>query len=212
MRRFLVILALLSFSLLVAAGCGQYGKRYEGSSGDAAANASQEKRVTDQKFDDEARKADGCTEVEEFDSEGSTHTSDPDEKFEYEANPPHSGDHYEIPAPWGLYDKESEKETAVVHNLEHGHIVISHKGLTDAQEQELLDQARINPFHLVVIPRKANPKNGVFYTAWTAQVFCETPSAAALQYMIDNWRDQGPELFIDDESNMNVGSRDDSDS
>ena len=51
--------------------------------------------------------------------------------------------------------------------------------------------ARINPYHLMVLPRKANPKKGVYYTAWTAQMYCERPSKAALQHMIDEWRDRG---------------------
>ena len=201
MRRILPILVLVSFALLVA-GCGEFGKRYSGSSDDTAnaANAAEEKRVTDEKFDDAARKAAGCTDVQEYDSEGSTHTTDLSEKVEYEVNPPVSGDHYQIAAPWGLYDSEDKQTEEITHNLEHGHIVITHKGLSKAQEDDLLDQARINAYHLLVMPRKENPKDGVFYSAWTAQIYCEEPSAPALQYMIDNWRDQGPELFTDDES------------
>jgi hypothetical protein len=204
MRRTLAIILIISASL-IAAGCGKYGERYEGSN-DSTANAaaSEEKPVSDEAFDDEVRKRDGCTEVEEYESEGSTHTTDPKEEVEYEANPPHSGDHYQIAVPWGLYDEE-QADTETVHNLEHGHILITHRGLTDEQEREVLETARINPFHLVLMPRKANPKEGVYYTAWTAQVHCERPSAAALQYMIEEWRDQGPELFTDDEANEEMG-------
>jgi hypothetical protein len=204
MRRTLAIILIISASL-VAAGCGQYGKRYEGS-GDSAANAAtgEEKRVSDETFDDAVRKRDGCTEVEEFESEGSTHTNDPEEKVKYKHNPPHSGDHYEVAEEWGLYD-EQRPDVETVHNLEHGHIVITHKGLSEKEQDELLEQARINPYHLLVMPRKQNPKDGVFYTAWTAQLFCERPSAAALQYMIDEWRDQGPELFTDDASLEEMG-------
>ncbi len=210
MRRILPILLLVSFALFVA-GCGEYGKRYSGESDQAASTSSaDEKRVTDEKFDDETRERDGCTDVEEVDSEGSTHTTDLGEKVDYEQNPPTSGNHYQIAAPWGLYDSEDRQTEEIVHNMEHGHVVITHKGLTDKQEDTLLDQARINPYHLLVMPRKENPKDGVFYSAWTAQVYCEQPSAPALQYMIDNWRDQGPELFTDDEGTMGLVEKKDS--
>lgn len=193
MRRILATMLLLALPLAIA-GCGQYGQRYDGSD-DSDSGAVEERRITDERFDEEVRKRDGCTEVEEFESEGSSHVDDPDVKYEH--NPPHSGDHSPVPVDWGLYG-ETQTDVATVHNLEHGHLVISHKGLSDEQEEELLDQARTNSFHLVVHPREKNPKKGVYYTAWTAQLYCERPSAAALQHMIDNWRDQGPELFTDD--------------
>lgn len=207
MRRILFILVILT-ATLIAAGCGEFGQRYEGDD-NAEAATGEETRITDERFDDETRKRDGCTEVEEFDSEGSTHTTDVDEDVEYENNPPHSGDHYQIAAPWGLYDEQDKQDVEWVHNLEHGHISVTYKGLDDEQEGELQEQVRKNLYHLFVMPRDDNPKDGVFYTAWTAQVFCEQPSAPALQYMIDNWRDQGPELFTDDEGTMGLVENED---
>ena len=192
MRRISLFLVIIS-AALVAAGCGEYGQRYTGSE-QAASTTGEEKRITDAKFDDAARKRDGCTEIKELESNGRNHTED---KVTYEENPPVTGDHNPVAAEWGLYDK-SQKDTATTHNLEHGHIVISFKGLTDAQKAKLYEHARVNPFHLLVQPREKNPKDGIFYTAWGAQLFCKTPSAAGLQHMIDNWRDQGPELFTDD--------------
>ncbi len=206
MRRFVPLVFVLLFATLVAAGCGEFGQRYEGDGDSQASSTSEERKVTDEKFDEKVRERDGCTEVEEFESEGRTHTTDPEEKVKYEHNPPHSGNHYQVAEDWGLYD-EQQPDVATVHNLEHGHIVITHKGLSDKEQGTLLDQARINNYHLVVMPRKQNPKDGVYYTAWTAQLFCEKPSAAALQYMIENWRDQGPELFTEDPA-MGGGKKD----
>ena len=200
MRRITLLLTLLLATFL-AAGCGEFGKRYTNEDTDTTDASGAEKRITDDPFDDAARKAAGCTEVEEFESEGSTHI-DPAETPKFEHNPPHSGDHWNdqsIPAPaeYGLYDT-TLKEGQWVHNLEHGHIVISHKGLSKKDEDALYDMADINNYHLVVMPRKKNPKDGIFYTAWTAEMYCKKPSKAALQYMIDEWRDQGPELFTQD--------------
>ncbi len=211
MKRRLAPLTLLVLATFVAAGCGEFGQRYEGDDSSANVSASgEEKRITDERFDDAVRERDGCTEVEEFESEGRTHTTDPDEKVEYENNPPHSGNHYQVAEEWGLYD-EQQPDVSTVHNLEHGHIVISHKGLSNEQEETLLDHARINPFHLLVMPREQNPKDGVYYTAWAAQMFCERPSKAGLQFMVDEWRDQGPELFTDDAGGGEMGLGDDED-
>jgi hypothetical protein len=195
MRRIPMILVFLA-ALLIAGGCGQYGKQYKAA--DKAATASgREAVVTKAKFDDAARKEAGCGELEEFKSEGQGHTTDPSEKVDYKHNPPHSGQHYQVPLDWGLYDTE-QRDVEWVHNLEHGHIVMLYRGLTSKQRNQLLDDARINPYHLLVIPRKKNPKPGVYYMAWAHQIYCERPSKAALQYMITNYRDQGPELFTTD--------------
>ncbi len=194
-RRLAPLMLVLLSASLVAAGCGKFGERYEGDDGKEQVTASgDETPITDEAFDDEVRKRDGCTDVEEFESEGRTHTEGP---YTYKHNPPHSGDHDAVAQEWGLYD-ETLPDAKTVHNLEHGHLVITHKGLSAKEEDTLLDQARINRFHLLVMPRPKNPKDGVYYTAWTAQIHCEKPSAAALQFMIEEWRDQGPELFTED--------------
>ena len=202
MRRFPLVLLILCASLL-AVGCGEYGNRYVGETN--AASDTEEAKITDEKFTPAVQKRDGCTKLEEFESEGSQHTvENATDKGNYKHNPPHSGNHYQVAAEWGLYDSE-QPDVQTLHNMEHGHIVISHKGLSAKQQDKLLAQARKNPFHLLVQPRKKNPKNGVYYMAWTVQLYCKQPSAAALQHMIEEWRDQGPELFTDDASGGSMG-------
>lgn len=205
MRRFPLVLLLLVFASLLATGCGQYGKRFEGDASASSSADGQEPKITTKKFDAAARKADGCGELQEFESEGRGHSTDLNEKLTFKTNPPSSGKHYQVASEWGVYDTQ-QPDVQTVHNLEHGHIVISYKGLSGKQVATLLDQVKINPFHLLVEPRKANPKKGVYYTAWTKQIHCDTPSAAALQYMIEQWRDQGPELFTNDTSNGTMGA------
>jgi hypothetical protein len=198
MRR-LTFLLVIVVSLLLAAGCGKFGERYKASSNDTGVNG-KERKITQADFeDDKVRLADGCDKLFTEKSEGRSHTSSVDEKVDYKHNPPLSGNHYQVPGDWGLYPTQSLKDVETTHNLEHGHIVITFKGLTDSQRDELYDNARENPFHLLVMPRKQNPKDGVYYTVWTHQIYCKQPSKAALQYMIDNYRDQGPELFMEDQ-------------
>jgi hypothetical protein len=208
MRKLTLVVVLL-LATLVAAGCGKFGNTDSSGGSEGKDPTGKEKRITDEKWDAAARKESGCTDLKEFDSEGSTHI-DKSERATYEHNPPHSGNHWNdpsvnAPAEYGLYDEEL-KDEQTVHNLEHGHIVITYKGLTDKQHDELYEQAKINPFHILVEPRSKNPKNGVYYTAWTAQLYCKEPSKAALQYMIDEWRDQGPELYTNDPS-MDTGDK-----
>ncbi|MCW2949686.1 MAG: hypothetical protein JWN41_699, partial [Thermoleophilia bacterium] len=154
--KFLVVLA----ALLIAGGCGQFGKQYKASDDAAADTASgRDKVVTTQKFDAAAQKKYGCGPVEDFKSEGRGHTTDENEAVDYKHNPPHSGKHYQVALDWGLYPDE-QRDVAWVHNLEHGHIVMVYKGLNSNDKNDLLDYARINPYHLLVVPRKKNPKDG----------------------------------------------------
>lgn len=193
------MILMLVVAVLVAGGCGQFGKKYQANTTDATTKTGRDKVVTSQKFDEATQKQYGCTAPEDFKSEGHTHTTTVTEKVDYKHNPPMSGNHYQVPLDWGLYDTE-QRDVQWGHNLEHGHIVQLYKGLSATDKQHLYDDARINPYHLLVIPRKANPKNGVYYMAWTHQIYCKTPNKAALQYAITQWRDQGPELFTTDMS------------
>ena len=57
----------------------------------------------------------------------------------YNTIPPTSGDHWAIPAACGFYEDEVPDET-IVHNLEHGNIVVSYN-FTGRQELEQLQEA-----------------------------------------------------------------------
>lgn len=54
----------------------------------------------------------------------------------YNSSPPTSGPHYANPANWGIYDRELEYE-ALVHNLEHGGIVIGYRDLDEESVKKL---------------------------------------------------------------------------
>jgi hypothetical protein len=198
MRRIPMILIFLT-ALFVAAGCGQFGKKYEATSTNSGTATGRDKVISTEKFDEATQKKYGCTAPETFKSEGRTHITDVNEKVKYGHNPPDSGNHYQVPLDWGIYDTE-QRDVEWVHNLEHGHIVQLYKGLSSSEKQDLLDYTAINPYHLLVIPRKTNPKDGVYYMAWTHEIYCKTPNKAALQYAVTEWRDQGPELFTTDAS------------
>jgi hypothetical protein len=85
-----------------------------------------------------------------------------------------------------------------VHNLEHGQVVVAYKGLSAADLKTLLKQRSYVEYHVVVLPREANPKAGIYYLAWDHRLYCQHPSAAAFQHMVDTYIDQGPELITGD--------------
>jgi hypothetical protein len=189
------IVTLVVVAALIAGACGEYGKRYSGSTDETRTATDQQALITDKPFDAKERKANGCTELKEEKIEGQGHT---DENVVYKDNPPTSGDHANIadkaPVAWGIYEDNQPTEYWV-HNLEHGHIVIVYKGIKKKEYDELIKHVKKDAYHIVVMPRKTNPKDGVYYLAWGAEIYCKSPSAPALQQILTEYRDQGPELF-----------------
>lgn len=73
----------------------------------------------------------------------------------YNSNPPTSGPHYAQPASWGVYQKELPDEQ-LVHNLEHGGIWISYKGIDAETISKVEDVAKRYPNKMIVTPRAAD--------------------------------------------------------
>ncbi|MBC8280928.1 MAG: DUF3105 domain-containing protein [Chloroflexi bacterium] len=73
----------------------------------------------------------------EVDIEGSTHV-DEGEIVNYTTSPPASGNHWPVPAPCGFYTDPLPDER-VVHNMEHGNIVISYNLPLEADVSALRD-------------------------------------------------------------------------
>jgi len=80
------------------------------------------------------------------------------ERVTYNSNPPTSGSHYQVPAAWGIYSLKPPVDERLVHNLEHGGIIISYNPdlLKSEDLEKVKAQARelraINP-RLIVVPR-----------------------------------------------------------
>ncbi|MBI3633301.1 MAG: DUF3105 domain-containing protein [Candidatus Vogelbacteria bacterium] len=70
---------------------------------------------------------------------------------EYNSNPPTSGWHYAVPADWGVYQTELPDEQ-LIHNLEHGGIWISYKGIATTTINQLENVIRGQP-KIIVTPR-----------------------------------------------------------
>jgi hypothetical protein len=95
------------------------------------------------------------------------HLTNPDAKVNYNSFPPSSGPHYQEWAPWGWYD-DSIRQTILVHNLEHGGVVIQYgPGVSKDDVRELQSFFNDDPNGLVVAPYARLEKRFVL-TAWNA--------------------------------------------
>ena len=101
------------------------------------------------------------------------HLGSPDAKVKYNSFPPSSGPHYQAPAPWGIYT-EPIKQPILVHNLEHGGIIIQYGDVGSDAVTELSSFYQDDPYGLVVAPY---PKLGKKFalTAWNEPAY---PSGA----------------------------------
>jgi Protein of unknown function (DUF3105) len=97
------------------------------------------------------------------------HLATPDEKVKYNSFPPSSGPHFQQPAPWGIYE-EPIKQTILVHNLEHGGIIIQYGDVGSGAVSELRSFYEDDPYGLVIAPF---PKLGKKFalTAWNEPAY-----------------------------------------
>jgi hypothetical protein len=135
-------------------------------------------------------RAAGCT-YQTSAAEGREHVRD-GTKVKYKTFPPTSGNHYAVPVVWGAYDAPVEQER-VVHNLEHGGIVIEYgKDVPQATVDELREEYQSDPNGLVLapLPRLGNQ---IAFTAWTHLAKCPTFDQDAFETFRDAFRAKGPE-------------------
>jgi hypothetical protein len=138
----------------------------------------------------ETMRAAGCT-YQTSESEGREHVPD-GEDVKYKTSPPTSGNHYAIPVVWNAYDSPVEPER-VVHNLEHGGIVIQYgKDVPESTVNELREFYMSDPNGLVLAPLPSL-NNQIAVTAWTHLAKCRTFDQGAFEAFRDEFRAKGPE-------------------
>jgi hypothetical protein len=118
----------------------------------------------------------------------------------YNSDPPTSGWHYDQPVPAGFYDEPLADEK-LVHNLEHGHVVISYdcSKLTDcdsvkAELRGLVD--RFQGWKIVAVARD-NADAPIALTAWGRIDKLNAYDENRIVAFINYWRDRGPEATPD---------------
>jgi hypothetical protein len=113
-----------------------------------------------------ARQEAGSQGVKTFPNAGRNHIAANQQPSNWNSNPPTSGDHLGTPLPPGVYDNEQDPR-ALVHNMEHGYVVILHKGLPADQVEQLTSFVKARDgSKLILAPYSGLDSNGVALAAW----------------------------------------------
>jgi hypothetical protein len=112
------------------------------------------------------RQAAGSEGVRTFPEAGRDHITPDQQPDNWNSNPPTSGDHLQAPVPRGVYDGEQDPR-ALVHSLEHGYVLILHKGIPkdDLDQLETFVEDR-DGSKLILAPYAGLDQNGVALVAW----------------------------------------------
>jgi hypothetical protein len=129
--------------------------------------------------------------VETFEIQGRDHIEVGVAHDPYNSNPPTSGPHYAEPADWGVYEQELPDER-LVHNLEHGGIWISHKGIDAEIKSKLEEFGRMNPGSVIVTPRAANDAP-IVLASWGKLLKLQSWDEDRVQRFLDTNKNQAPE-------------------
>ena len=116
------------------------------------------------------------------------------QKATYNSTPPTSGNHYSRPAQVGGYTEPIPNERQV-HNLEHGHVMVQYRGLSEAQIDELQEVVLDKP-QMVLLAPYPDMDPAVAFTSWGKIQTCDAWSdgiPAVARYFIDTNRDNAPE-------------------
>jgi hypothetical protein len=113
-----------------------------------------------------ARQQAGSTGVTEYAEAGRTHIDPNQQPSNWNSTPPTSGDHLAGTIPAGVYDSEQD-ERAIVHNLEHGYVVIQYRGIPEDQVSQLRQFVNERSgSKLILAPYSGLERDGVALTAW----------------------------------------------
>lgn len=135
-----------------------------------------------------------CSPVQTFPMQSRDHINPGQPHPPYNSNPPTSGWHWPNPQDWGIYTNQQFQEQ-LVHNLEHGGIVIQYTNLPPGDVQRLTDLVNRDNYHMILAPYPGLPQGvKVAYTAWTHLQTCDGVNENAIRAFINAFRDKGPEL------------------
>jgi hypothetical protein len=147
-----------------------------------------------------ANGADGACMRQTFPPQGRTHVQRLAKGFKYSTTPPTSGPHFPVPAIWNLYT-EPVPEIRLVHNLEHGGIIVQYGDkVPQAQIQALTDwyQADSQGGDGLIVAPLPELGSKIAATAWTHLMTCPSFDQGPLDRFRDDYRGptgDAPEKF-----------------
>jgi hypothetical protein len=134
-----------------------------------------------------ARQEAGSSGVKQFPEAGRTHIEPNQQPSNWNSVPPTSGDHLASPISGGVYDSEQD-ERAIVHNLEHGYVVIQYKGIPEDQVNQLREFVRDRSgSKLVLAPWSGLERDGVALTAWRNLETLERVNLTVIRAFVDDY-------------------------
>ena len=133
------------------------------------------------------RAAAGSQGVKTFPMAGQDHIQPNQQPDNWNSTPPTSGDHLATPLPPGVYDNEQDMR-AMVHNEEHGYVVILYKGIPGDQVEQLRKfvDAR-DGSKLVLSPWSGLEKPGVALVAWQNLEILERVNMDVVQAFVNDF-------------------------
>ena len=135
-----------------------------------------------------------CSPVQSFPELSRDHIAEHAPHPDYNSNPPTNGWHWANPQEWGIYTNQQFQEQ-LIHNLEHGGIVIQYNNLPSSDVQRLTNLVNRDSYHMILAPYAGLPQGvKVAYTAWTHLQTCDGLDENAIRAFVNAFRDKGPEL------------------
>jgi hypothetical protein len=129
----------------------------------------------------------GSEGVKTFPMAGQDHIDPSEQPDNWNSNPPTSGAHLATPLPRGVYDNEQDMR-ALVHNQEHGYVVLLYKGIPPDHVDQLRQfvEAR-DGSKLVLAPYSGLEANGVALTAWQNLEILERVNMDVVQGFVNDF-------------------------
>ncbi len=138
--------------------------------------------------------------VESYESQGRNHVSGGTD-VDYDTVPPTSGPHYGDWVPPGFYDQEQSYEE-LVHNLEHGHVVVYYDPaeLSEEAEQSLREFVGAHDDDwaaVVVVPNpEDDPEATYTVTAWNNKLTMDEYDPEVVRAFLAEYIGRGPENSV----------------
>lgn len=135
--------------------------------------------------------------------QGGGHIADGTIGGPYSSSPATSGEHWNNPANWGVYTLAAPAiESQVIHNLEHGGIVIWYQpALTSEEDITTLtnwteQQVRSAKFKVILSPwTGADFGHPIAVTAWDWLLYLDTADTGQIRAFLDDHYQQSPEPY-----------------
>ncbi|MGH2773544.1 MAG: DUF3105 domain-containing protein [Actinomycetota bacterium] len=138
-------------------------------------------------------KSAGCSQIKSYKIGARDHIQTTAKTPNYNSNPPTSGPHLGQTSPWGSQDETVDKKM-LVHNLEHGGIVVHYKGIAEADADKVAEIADSYSDGVISQPND-ELKDKVAMAAWGKAQTCEKVSERVIRAFIKERCNKGPEKF-----------------